>query len=205
MAFIRCSRGDTAPEPLWVNKSRGELLGQTQKTDYFPKSSEEFFKWRKPRPPSGMNPPLPAHPMPNRWLIPRKPCFAIQQVSRLLGRTSPTGFTPCPGKAIFLPSPLWEPAPSCQHSQIIPFPRDFSLRPTHLLPGHLPSPVFPADVAPVPCHTTASRRAPASSSPLPPPRCIYVNHKICSTYMVNCEQRKQLSHPSQHRMAGCKI
>lgn len=64
MAFIRCSRGDAAPEPLWVNKSRGELLGQTQKTDYFPKSSEEFFKWRKPRPPSGMNPPLPAHPMP---------------------------------------------------------------------------------------------------------------------------------------------
>lgn len=131
--------GDTAPEQL--DKCTGESLGQTEKAGYFPKSSEEFFNWRKSR--VGWTPSLPAH-----LVISCKPCFAIQQVSWLLGWTSPIGFIPGPGRAIFLPSHLHEPAPPCQHTQS--FSQGFSPLSRPLLPGCLPSLAVPAEVAPIP-------------------------------------------------------
>lgn len=73
--------------------------------------------------------------------------------------------------------------------------------------GHgQPSPALPSDVLQA---LQAAHSAAATGHwqelPLSPPRSGFsAKHKICSTYMVNCEQRKQLTHPSQHHMAGCK-
>lgn len=179
----------------WVthDKCIGESLGQTQKTGYFPKSSKEFFNWKKTRPLSGMNP-LPASPP---CMISCKPCFAIQQVSWLQGWTNLTEFIRGPWNIPSITSIFTQSSSQgfFSVSSITPTLPSFSSCPSRIPHSSNGSPAtkwHPGghQQAAVPC--------------LHPDVSLYVKHKIYSTYMVNCEQRKQLSHPSQHHMAGCK-